>query len=88
MLTPGLQMVEITERKLAEETLRRSEARYRDVVEHSVYGVCIVTSEGAATGTNAAMLRDVRLRNSYFGSFPDCESFSPAAIHGTATSAL
>ena len=53
----GLAMVEITERKLAEETLRRSEARYRDVVEHSVYGVCIVTSEGAATGTNAAMLR-------------------------------
>jgi PAS domain S-box-containing protein len=47
----------ITERKLAEETLHRSEARYRDVVEHSVYGVCIVTSDGVATGTNAALLR-------------------------------
>jgi len=28
------------------------------------------------------------LRNSYLEGFPDCESFSPAAIHGTAMSAL
>jgi PAS domain-containing protein len=35
----GFEMVEITERKLDEEKLRRSEERHRDVVEHSMYGV-------------------------------------------------
>ena len=53
----GMAMVDITERKLAEESLRKSEARYREVVEHSIYGSCLVAVHGAATVANAAMLR-------------------------------
>ena len=53
----GLALVDITERKHTEEGLRNAEARYRDIVEHSVYGVCTVDAEGHATTSNAALLR-------------------------------
>jgi len=53
----GLALVETTERKTSEDSLRQSEARYRDLLEHSVFGVCRVTTEGAVRGANSAMLR-------------------------------
>ena len=55
-LAAGLVMVEITDRKHGEEALRNSEARYRDIVEHSVYGVCTVNAVGKATTANSAMM--------------------------------
>jgi PAS domain S-box-containing protein len=56
-LAAGLVMVDMTERKHAEEALHNSEARYRDIVEHSVYGVCTVNNAGRATTANKAMMR-------------------------------
>jgi len=56
-LAVGLVLMDTTEKKLADEALRASEARYRDIVEHSVYGVCTVNVAGRATTANAAMLR-------------------------------
>src|SRR5262245_11571727 len=56
-IAAGLAMVDVTDRKHAEETLSNSEARYRDIVEHSVYGVCAVNADGGTTTANAAMQR-------------------------------
>lgn len=56
-IAAGLVMVDVTERKHAEEKLRNSEARYRDIVEHSVYGVCTVGAAGRAITADAAMQR-------------------------------
>jgi PAS domain S-box-containing protein len=50
-------MVEITDRKHDEAALRNSEARYRDIVEHSVCRVCTINAAGKATTANSAMMR-------------------------------
>jgi two-component system cell cycle sensor histidine kinase/response regulator CckA len=55
-------MVDITERKRAEEDLRRMELRNRDLVEHSIYGICRVSVDGAFQDANPALLRILGLQ--------------------------
>jgi len=51
-----LMMVDITERKRAEEDLRRAEACNRDLVTHSVYGICRARLDGSFLDANPAFL--------------------------------
>jgi PAS domain S-box-containing protein len=48
--------IDITDRKRTEEALDRSEERNRDLVEHSIYGISRVTSDGAFLDANPAFL--------------------------------
>jgi PAS domain S-box-containing protein len=50
-------MVDITEGKKAEEALRLTELRNRDLVENTVYGICRVSAGGQVVDANPAMLR-------------------------------
>lgn len=49
--------LEITERKLAEEALAKSEARNRQIVEHAAYGIFRISETGAFLDPNPALLR-------------------------------
>jgi two-component system cell cycle sensor histidine kinase/response regulator CckA len=48
---------DITERKRAEEALRRSEASYRGLVEHAAYGIYRATADGEFLMVNPALFR-------------------------------
>src|SRR5713226_2804491 len=48
--------IDITDRKSAEEALDRSEARNRDLVEHSIYGISRVAADGPFLDANPAFL--------------------------------
>ncbi len=48
--------IDITDKKSAEEALDRSEARNRDLVEHSIYGISRVAADGTFLDANPAFL--------------------------------
>ena len=48
--------IDITDRKSAEEALDRSEARNRDLVEHSIYGISRVAADGTFLDANPAFV--------------------------------
>jgi two-component system, cell cycle sensor histidine kinase and response regulator CckA len=49
-------VLEVSERKRAEEAVRLSEARNHDLVEHSVYGIFRATADGTFLDANPALL--------------------------------
>ena len=61
-LVPGTKksiasLIDITERRKAEEALRTSEAKYRDIFENAIEGIYQATTEGRFITANAAFAR-------------------------------
>ncbi|HEV1995699.1 MAG TPA: response regulator [Candidatus Acidoferrum sp.] len=54
--TAAVMAIDITDRKLTQEALDRSEERNRDLVEHSIYGISRVGADGAFLDANPAFL--------------------------------
>ena len=50
-------LVDITARKRAEEKLKRSEEKYRNIFENAVEGIFQVTADGRYTSVNPALAR-------------------------------
>ena len=50
-------VVDITERKRAEDALRQAEEKYRGIVEHAIYGIYQSSPEGRYLSANTAMAR-------------------------------
>ncbi len=54
---------DITDRTQAEEELRRSEAKYRELVERATYGICRVTLDGRFVSANPALAQMLGYRD-------------------------